>query len=548
MEQLAAARKRQALEFLVDDPVRHRGGPPATAPRRGRFRPRLALAPGIGRSASAVLVALSILLAAGERALAAEAWEREYARDLASPDSNVRLRAVRSLDPAAPRGREALLAVLDREPWFLREAAIERLAAAPAGAIADLAKHVEKHASPYVREGLVRALARSGEPAGRAAALAGADDKHPMVRRAVAIGVGASPAREGIDALVLLFEREKDVEVRSFVRDALEEATGQSFDLAADWKNWWAESREKWEPGGAPRAGRTTTTELRDVSLEYYERGNGAPLFVLPDIYRNRRYLKNHLAPLVDVARLFFIDLPAMGQFKGLETVGGTGVPYYPVDKLADAFDELRAARKEDRIALLAHGRSAWVAMRYASRHPKTVSHLILVAPWSGTKAWWAGRDRIEGDARQRKDIEQERYAQWQIVVDLSTGKHKYEPADDAEKEALERVGWGLFFADARSPFAGLWYRSSWRDMGGTLIPDLDVAREKTSPVPTLLVVGTHPRSFWTSAADMKAIQKVYPNSEVAEFAQSANMPMIEEPERFQKVLRAFFKKHRFKR
>ncbi len=520
-------------------------------------------------------VLLAALLAAPAAAALAQSWEREFAQGMASTDTNVRFKAVTDLDPNVAKARELLYSVLEKETWYIRAGAIQTLARAGDDVLPELRKDLEKHRSPFVREGIVFALGSARERVNDVIpALA---DKSEQVRRAAAIAIGMKPTREGITALIERLAEEEEFPVKVFIRDSLEKATGKYLGWSAqDWKNWWAANREQWKPkeetppadpseltrGGDEKKEKSdeekaaeaddrkvseTSTTLRDVELSFKETGKGGPLFIMPDYGRNGVYLEKHLSSLSDIARLFFIDLPEIHKFKGLQNVGATGVPYYPIDKLADAFDALREERKQERIAILGHGMSAWVAMRYATKYPKNVSHLILVCTWTGNKAWSKGRDRIEADGKQRRDPEQEHYAQ-NRVVDVNTGKHNYEPKDMQEAEALARMDWTLMFADPRNALAFLWYKPSYRPMGGCIIPEFDVGKEKGNPVPTLIVVGTHPRSLWTSVADARLFLKYYPNGQILECPNTANMPMIEDYERFTKGLRAFFKKYPFRK
>jgi pimeloyl-ACP methyl ester carboxylesterase len=522
------------------------------------------------------LILGAIVVGLGAVAIAAD-WEREFAQGMSSPDTNVRYKVVSDVDPNDPKGREKLYGVLDKEIWHIRSAAIDALSRANDEAMAEIQKQLEKHSSPFVREGLVYALGKTRERVN--GVIAALDDKADIVRRAAAISIGGNPTKEGISALMGALEKEKVFDVRVFIREALERATGQYFGWSAqDWKNWWAANKESWKPkaeAAAPpgpdelakgegekkgekseeekkaeeegRKASETTTTLRDVELNFKESGKGGPLFVMPEYGLNRIYLEKHLSNLEDAARLFYIDLPEINKFKGLQNVGATGVPYYPIEKLADAFDQLRQDRKQDRIAIMGHGMSAWVAMRYATKYPKNVSHLILISTWTSGKAWDKGRARVEADGKSRKDPEQEHYAQ-NKVVDPSTGKHNYEPKDPQEQEALKRMDWTLMFGDPRNAFAMIWYKPAERPMGGCIIPDFDVAKEKGNPVPTLIVYGTHPRSFWTSPQDMKSLSKYYPNSEVLECPHSTQMPMIEDFDLFTKGVRAFLKKYPFRK
>jgi pimeloyl-ACP methyl ester carboxylesterase len=529
------------------------------------------------------LFLLTLIAAPLAAALAAD-WERKFAQDMSSTDTNVRWKAVHDLDPSDKKQREMLVGILDKENWHVRTAAIERLGTASGDGEDELKKDVEKHSSPLVREGLVYALGATADRVNDVIPALG--DKQAIVRRAASIAISRHPTKEGITALIAALGKEKeDFDVKVFLKDALEKATGQFLgNSAVDWKNWWSANQESWHPKEERKPGEgmpgqegegqgegekkkdepkseeekkaeeegkkatESTTQLRDVELNFKEAGRGGPLFVMPDMYRNRCYMEKHFAALEDVCHIFYIDLPEISKFKGLKNVGATGAPYYPLEKLADAFDELRQQRKQEKIAILGQGMAGWVAMKYAMKYPKNVSHLILMSTWSSNKAWEDGRNRIEMDGKKRGDPEQEHYAMHK-VVDFNTGKHRYEPKDPQEEEALHRMDWTLFFADMRSAYCSLWYNESFRNMGGCIIPDFDIQKEKgNSEVPTFVMIGTHPRSLWTSSSDLRGFQKFFAHAEFLECPHSAQMPHIEDFDLFNKGVHAFFKKYPFKK
>lgn len=519
---------------------------------------------------------LLVTSAVAAAALAAD-WKREFAQGMSSTDTNLRWKVVHDLNPGEKDQREVLIGILEKEQWHVRGAAIERLGTASGEAEEELKKDVAKHSSPYVREGLVWALGLTRDRVNDV--LPALDDKQPIVRRAAAIVIGKVPTKEGIAALIAALEKEKEFDVKVFVRDGLEKATGQFLgNAAADWKNWWAANQESWHPkdekpqdnmpgqeGGKEGGGgaksedekkaeeegnkaKESTTQLRDVELNFKESGRGGPLFVMPDMYRNRVYLEKHLQAIEDICHIYYIDLPEINKFKGLKNVGATGVPYYPLDKLSDAFEELRQQRKVERIAIMGQGMSAWVAMRYATKYPKNVSHLILISTWTSGKSWEDGRNRIEMDGKKNGNPEEEHFAM-NRVVDINTGKHRYEPKDPQEEEAFHRMDWMMYFADPRNSYMNLWWKEQFRPMGGCIIPEFDVGKtEKGNPVNTMIIAGTHPRSLWTSVVDLKNFQKYYPNSEVLDCPHSAMMPMIEDFDTFNRGVHGFFKKYPFRK
>ncbi|HVY61594.1 MAG TPA: alpha/beta fold hydrolase [Planctomycetota bacterium] len=510
----------------------------------------------------------------------AEAWEREFAANIESTDSNVQYLAVTRLDPANAKAREYLYAVAGSASWHVREGCIETLAKAPSDAIEDLRKNMKSHKNPASREAIVYALGAMKSLDRVPDLIEALQDKAPEVRRAAALEILENPTKEGVSAIIEAWKREHkkgDWTVEVYYKDVLEKLTKNFFGWQIqDWENWWLAKADKWKPpkpkkekqpgeeGGKDEGKKgedasdddkqggegkekpaEETTTLRDVELTIKESGKGGPLFVLPELYRNKLYMEKHLQSIEADARLFYIDLPPMSKFRGLKNLGNSGRPYYPLDMVCDAFDELRKERKQDHIAIMGHGMAAWVAMRYATKYPKNVSHLILVSTWSSSKAWDDGRKRIEVDGKTHNKPEEEHFAK-NKVADPNTNKAEYEPKDPQEAEALARMGWTTLWADQRNILASQWFKPTFVDMGGMWIPEFDVGKEKGNPVPTMLVYGS--RSLWVSPQDMKALNKYYPNSTVLECPNSADMPFIEDHALFTKAVKEFFKKHPFPR
>ena len=523
------------------------------------------------------ILLVALLMLAPLAALAAEAWEREFAANIESTDSNVQYLAATKLDPSIAKAREHLYNVMGGGSWHVRQGAIDTLARAPADALDDIRKALKTHKSPASREGIVYALAAMKNPDRVPEFLDALKDKAPEVRRAAAQAILDVPTKEGVSGIIEAWEKEKDWTVAVFYKDVLEKLTKNFFGWQiADWKAWWLAKQDKWHPpkpkkelkpgeepakddpaaGGKKDAGddgqggegkekpAEETTQLRDVEITIKESGRGGPLFVLPALYRNKLYLDKHFQSIEDLARLFYIDLPPISKFRGLKNLGVSGMPEYPLDAMCDAFEELRKERKQEQIAICGHEMAAWVAMRYATKYPKNVSHLILISTWSSNKAWSDSLKRIEVEGKTKGRPEQEHCAQnWSL--DPATNKRGYEAKDPQEQEALLRMRWSLLWSDQRNIFAEQWYHPTHVDLGGCFIPTFDVNKEKPNPVPTLLVYGSH--SNWTTATDMKNLNKSYSNSSVVECPNSADMPFIEDHEMFSKAVKGFFKSHPFK-
>ncbi|MFC1707812.1 alpha/beta fold hydrolase, partial [Planctomycetota bacterium] len=422
-------------------------------------------------------------------------------------------------------------------------------------------------ASPLVKEGIARTFGAIATEELVSDLLETLTNKQATVRRAAALALSGKKAHDkrSIPAFLQAWKKERDARLKYYYHQALQTITGEDIGpIVVDWENWWKGTGSEFTPpskrkkggdgkdqGGQAQPGgeekkkeKGSSTVLRDVELSFLESGVGGPLFVLPAYGYEKDYLIPSLKAVEGVCRVFYIDLPTIDKFKGLQTVGGTGLVEYPVDKLCDAFDELRKQRKQHRIAILGHGLSGWVAMRYATKYPKHVSHLILVSTWSGGNAFGRGRQNLEVDGKNRGDAEQEHYAQ-SLLVDMQSGAPQYQPKSQAEGEALQRMGWSTFFADRRDGFASIMWPDVVREMPGCIVPDFEIAKEKGNPVPTLVVHGK--RSLWTDRNDMRMLNKYYPNSSLVDCPNSAMMPMCEDYGLFVKSLKGFFRKFKFK-
>jgi len=525
----------------------------------------------LSTAALAVLAPLALGLASFAFA---DDWERDFQREFSRPESWVKSGAVSRLDPSNNKARDMLMSILDKQHWFLRQAAIGALQSANGEAAEDLKKELKKHSSATVREGIAFAFGQRSDDEMTAALAEALADKDERVRRAAAISLHRHGTKEAVAGLIEAWSKEKQPDVSLFYREALEKISGKFLGARVDdWKAWWKAMESDWKtpgrkaepapgqpgqpgPDGKPAEkseedkkaetdGKKTaeeTTVLRDVELNFKEAGKGGPLFVLPEYGYGNIYLEKSLLGLDDTARLFYIDLPGTSKFKNLPP-GVTGQPEYPIDKLCDAFDELRKAKKQDRIGILGHGMAGWVAMRYATKYPKNVSHLILVSTWTSGKAWADGRNRAEAFGKQTQDVEFEHFAQACL---FENGKSRYTPVSQEDGDALNRAQWTGYFHDIRNAYQLLFWPKVDRgqEMGGVQIPDFDVGKEKGNPVPTLLVYGTSPRAVWTSSQDMKQLTKYYPNANVVECPNTNRMPMIEDPDIFMKSVRGFFKKY----
>lgn len=515
--------------------------------------------------ASVVILAFVVILA--RPAPSAEGpSDKEIKEAGASPDSLVRHNTWKRLNPENDSQYRLLVQILQRFSWYDREGAILALAkAATDKTLAKMFKDVKSHSSSGVRQGLAVALCKMDDPRYYADLFERLKDKSAYVRRAVVYGLGITKkSPEKVSALVDAFQREKDPVVRSFFVNALNDQT-QAFqgpDPKA-WFIWWEEAKadkdyelgktdedaiRKAEELGNKLKTRSTVSVTGGVTLQTEERGKGiaVPILVLPEYGHSKEVMLPFLAELEQTHKLYYIDLPEVSGFKDLKVVSEARIPYYPIDQLVDAFEDLRKATGQERFAIMACGLNCWIAMRYASRYPASVSHLVFVGPISSGLAYGKATDRMEQQGKATGDREL-----WHLAMtrkfDSRTGesvhdkyhKDEKEPVPEGEGAALDRRNWSLYFKDDGDSVLGVLYPKKSRWLGNVAIPDFKVLSESKPGIPTIVICGRG--SILTSVDDAKAIADHYGGLFYI-YENSSMMPFCEESEIFNKHMSALLR------
>ena len=518
-----------------------------------------------------LLVAL-LLLPASARLAWGQSWEKQFKQNMASPDSSVRYEAVRQLDPNDSEQLKQIVKVLKiNNPkvtdWHIRHGAVQALTKASDGdALETLRKELSK-GKPFVREAIVASFGMRKDPQFFDDIDAALGDKYEAVRRAAIQAMSGLKKKEAIESLLAHWPNEdmvSDFRQWSLVKQALETMTGKYLGGdVRDWNNWWAANKDKfsfdeeWEDEekrkadekAAEEAGhkaKEVKTVARNVPLNFKVRGIGAPLLVIPLRGYHEDYFQPYLQTIEDICKVHYVRLPKPNDFEGLER-GPGGTPYYPVDKLVDAFEEARKQFNYKRFAILTHGITSTVAQRYATKYPQSVSHMLFVGAYSGSDAYSKIISTMEAKGKERGDLELEHLAQALTTIDQE-GNHKYEPKDADEATALfGRKSWSLFFFNPHDLAVHLLHtQHELKDGGGRVFfPKFDTFKEAKAPAGVLIMNGKH--SLWTSVSDAEKIDKHYPNSRMVIFEKSTMMPFVEENEKFSKVVHQFFKDFRIK-
>jgi pimeloyl-ACP methyl ester carboxylesterase len=530
-------------------------------------------------AAIAIAATVGLALPAAGDSAASKEFKKKFE---GTQNSWERRRFIEQLDPTDDDSLELITDfVLKTQDWYMREGAIQVLAGAyDPGLIQKLERLCGGRGDAVIVEGVCMAFGRSGNRDRVPFLIEQLDSKKWVVKRAAAIALGMIPDKRSVPALITAWEGEEKFMVWVHILESLEKITRQkNMPRPADWRGWWEAVKDTWEvPTESAdnldeeemKSGDRVQTRVRGTNLDSRLRGNGLPLLVLPDYGYENDYLQTYLRNLEDTNRIIYMKLPGVQDFSepALTNAPGLPAPWYPIDRLVESFEELHKElvsasppKIEDKpFAIMAHGLTCWIAMKYAATHPQRVRRLILVAPTSGNKAWGDGRDRLERNGQQIRDLELEHYAQ-SLVYNQQTGKHNYEAAGDDDSAALQRKSWTCRFFDFRDLEIGRIYGpivekhvgenqvgmapKVFRPMGSVFIPDdFSLFRLDRVQTPTICIMGA--RSVWTSEEDGNAIARHYGQAgRLVMFPNSCEMPFIEENEKFVEIVQRFLGSNR---
>jgi pimeloyl-ACP methyl ester carboxylesterase len=125
-----------------------------------------------------------------------------------------------------------------------------------------------------------------------------------------------------------------------------------------------------------------TKIQIRDVSLHVKVMGQGYPLALMHGGPGADLYTMMSLKPCADQFTLVFYDHRCNGRSEGAEVTTMT------MENLTADADALRQALGFEKWAVLGHSFGGYVALEYALRYPRNLSHLLLVD--TGGDSRWA--------------------------------------------------------------------------------------------------------------------------------------------------------------
>jgi len=271
--------------------------------------------------------------------------------------------------------------------------------------------------------------------------------------------------------------------------------------------------------------------EIDGGKLKYVVEGEGIPCLVIgSSVY----YPKTFSANLRKHLRMYFVDMPWFA-----EEYSAPDLEAYSIQHLANDIEEVRVALKLVDFVIMGHSIHGTVALEYARRYHKHVSHCILIGSPTiynneeydiATKAIW------KTASQERQELQNKNWMELQGTDSLSGSELVVE-----NYIAMAPKYWFNPRYDAR------WL---WDDMiinadiithlYETIFGDYNMFRNNpTVPVPTFVALGRYdyviPIQFWKD-------QTHIPNLTLKVFERSGHTAQFEEPGEFDKKILEWLK------
>jgi proline iminopeptidase len=290
----------------------------------------------------------------------------------------------------------------------------------------------------------------------------------------------------------------------------------------------------------APREG---YAPVRNARIYYRETGRGTPIVVLhggPDFDHN--YLLPEMDRLSRSFHLIYYD--QRGRGKSGENVQPEQVT---IQSEMEDIEDLRAYFQLESVAVLGHSFGGLLAMEYATRHPHSVSHLILMnsAPASHEDLMFFRQERqrtTPGDLAEMRAISSKaKYQDGDIETEAEYYRIHFRSAI-RRPEHLEKVIKGLRagmtpagILKARAIENRL-YEQTWNQSEYNLLPRLT-----RLTIPTLVLHGDDDFVPLTCATH---IAQAIPGARLVVLNECGHFSYLECPDEVRKEIADFFDKH----
>jgi len=473
-------------------------------------------------------------------------WERaedNFKDDWKKKSIKFKVRAIEGMPTNDPRTIGFLIdkkKVLQGKDWFLRFKAARQLGLMRTPEIRKQMLEYATHRDARVREGIMTALAVQHDPKlDPPVILNGLKDDDWEVRRMACWAAGRQRVRDAVDPMIKMIhwvgrdgrvkqEGETHPRVRSVLVYNLQEITGK-VEFGEDveqWRAYWERNKDR----ELPPVNRFDVNQFGDVKLSmddtFARRGSGPLIMTLPMTHKLTTYYQPYFQQLLFVKPLM-INLPPVDSFPDV-VINRHGDPVYPVEKLVDAFEEIRKKWGVEQSAVMAHGFSCWIAAKYAQKYPDRVSGLILMNPYASNETF---SKRID-EAMRSGHPDDEFWAK--------VSRYEIKAKTQAESEVYDWFRTTTFVKDESDIEVGL-LRTIWRDPQSRSIeiPPFDIRGDNTSRTPALMFFAPKNNKL-TGYDDINRLKRFYPKNVTVKLRSASRLPFMEEPDTFEKALRAF--------
>ncbi len=433
--------------------------------------------------------------------------------------------------------------LLSHKNWWIRGTAADRLSKVKSPELRKKLLAYATHSDKRVREGIMTALSMSGDRLDPPVIVKALQDKTWEVRRMACWAAGMQRVKEAVEPMINMIhhvnprtgatiqEGETNPRVHSVLLFNLEEITGNTtiHTDVEQWRQYWERNKDR----TLPRVKRFDVGSFGDIKLEvndtFARKGSGPLVIALPSTQRSTVYYMPYFNQWMFV-RWLFINLPPIDSFPDVQQ-NAQGDDIYPVDILVDAFEDMRKKRNVEKMVLLGHGFSCWIAAKYAQKYPDRVSGLILLNPYASNEDYSKAIDAAKRSASPDAQL-------WGKV-----SSYEMKIASALEGEIYDYYRSSAWLGPkSRNDIELNLLRRIWVDPNAKTIaiPPFDIRGEETSRVPTLMFFANKKNEL-TGAGSINRLRRYYPNNFIVPLKnKAARLPFMEAPQVFEKVLRRF--------
>jgi len=502
-----------------------------------------------------ILLALLVLSVAARTTWAQDdaKWKeamQAFKDDFKKKSVRFKKRAIEVLPPTDERTIKFIIEqekLLSSKDWWIRTTAAEQLSKIRDPDLRAKLLSYAKSSDVKVREGIMAALAMSNDRLDPPVILEGLQDSAWQVRRMACWAAGQQRVKEAVEPMIAMLhwvdprtgnEKQKGdthPRVQGVLQFNLEEITGQTqFGTDVEqWRMYWERNKDK----TLPKVKRFDIGDFGDVKgMEYNDtfarKGSGPLTIVMPITHTTTVYYMPYFSQWGFV-RWLFINMPPIRSFPDVK-YNEHGDPIYPVDLLVNAFEEMRKKYGVEKMCILSHGFTSWVAAKYAQKFPDRLQGLILLDPYASDETYGKAIDA----AKRSGDPDAEFWAK------VSSYELKIGSSLEGEVYDYFRTSAYLSSKNQDDIEVGM-LRRVWGDPNGTsiAIPDFDIRGEETSRIPALIYLPGKDNPLM-AYDDLGRLQRFYPKNVIVKGGDKfAYLPFMEAPDLFEQGLRAFVDK-----